>query len=75
MFSGDTPTVCILCSACTCYATYGFGDASGAGFGCAFSTPEKLALFCFGTWGPDKECATSNYRELWNLTKFVKLGV
>jgi len=75
MFSGDTPTVCILCSACTCYATYGFGDASGAGFGCAFSTPEKLTWFCFGTWGPDKECATSNYRELWNLTKFVKLGV
>jgi len=75
MFHGDTPSVRYLRSKRTGYATYGFGDASGAGFGCAFTTPQLSTWFSFGTWGSDAEDTSSNYKELRNLTESIELGV
>jgi len=75
MFQGTSPTVHHLQSIRTGYATYGFGDASGARFGCAFTTPELSTWFSFGSWGSNAEGASSNYKELRNLTESIELGV
>jgi len=75
MFQGDTPAVRYLRATRTGYATYGFGDALGAGFGCAFTTPSQTTWFSFGSWGRDAEGSSSNYKELRNLTESIELGV
>jgi hypothetical protein len=75
MFQGTSPTVRHLWSTRTGYATYVFGDASGAGFGCAFTIPELSTWFSFGSWGSDAEGTSSNYKELRNLTESIELGV
>ena len=48
------------------YVLYGFGDASGAGFGSSWETKEGTR-FRFGVWGKDVSNRSSNYRELRNL--------
>jgi len=49
-----------------CVAQYGFGDASGTGFGSTYMTPEGIK-YRFGSWGSDTSEESSNYRELSNL--------
>jgi hypothetical protein len=50
---------------------YGFGDASGSGFGSTFD--EKLAvLYRHGIWGADGEGTSSNWRELTNLVEALE---
>ena len=49
-----------------CVAQYGFGDASGSGFGSSYLTPEGIK-YRFGSWGKDVGEESSNYRELSNL--------
>lgn len=52
---------------------YGFGDASGAGFGASWCTQEKGSATPtgvssrFGRWGTEGEGTSSNFRELQNL--------
>ena len=74
MFRGDYPTIRMLRPSRTGVAVYGIGDASGAGYGSAFTNTSDL-WFCFGVWGPDADDVTSNFRELRNLTEAVELGV
>ena len=45
---------------------YGFGDASGSGFGASIYGGEKVEYRC-GIWGLDSAGKPSNYRELANL--------
>ena len=45
---------------------YGFGDASGAGFGSSWETKDGVK-YRFGVWGGDKEESSSNFRELKNI--------
>ena len=47
-------------------ALYGFGDASGVGFGSTIQT-EQGVIYRYGVWGRDDESASSNFRELGNL--------
>jgi len=47
-------------------AEYGFGDASGAGYGSTYAT-KKGIQYRFGTWGTDLGGESSNFRELKNL--------
>jgi hypothetical protein len=50
---------------------YGFGDASGSGFGDTLHTPEGV-IFRAGIWGDDLQSQSSNYRELFNLTEAME---
>jgi len=47
-------------------AEYGFGDASGAGYGSSYAT-ENGIQYRFGTWNSDLGGESSNFRELKNL--------
>ena len=50
---------------------YGFGDASGSGFGATVTTVEGLRIR-FGVWGSDENQQSSNYRELRNLVEALE---
>ena len=51
-------------------AIYGFGDASGSGFGGSWK--KKVAVkYHFGLWGSDLDDSSSNHRELKNLADMV----
>jgi len=47
-------------------AFYGFGDASGSGFGSTLVINSEI-VFCHGQWVEEIEKESSNYRELTNL--------
>ena len=59
---------------------YGFGDASGTGFGStvqgfpthSLSAPSGQLNYRVGVWGSDEESESSNYRELSNLVLTVE---
>lgn len=53
---------------------YGFGDASGKGFGTTFTGKDKIH-HRVGIWGADPENASSNFRELANLVESLEDGV
>jgi hypothetical protein len=55
----------------TLTAYYGFGDASGAGFGATVERPNGIHGR-YGLWGRDAENKSSNYRELRNLVETVE---
>ena len=48
-------------------AEYGFGDASGAGFGSSFESQRGGINYRLGVWGEDVGGESSNFRELSNL--------
>ena len=50
---------------------YGFGDASGSGFGSTWEVDGKLH-FRLGVWKSDGEGTSSNFRELKNLVDSLK---
>lgn len=50
-------------------AMYGFGDASGKGFGFTSDNGSGDVGYRIGTWGKDAENESSNYRELRNLVE------
>ena len=47
-------------------ARYGFGDASGSGFGSSIETPDGMEVR-YGTWNEKGSAKSSNFRELGNL--------
>jgi hypothetical protein len=53
-------------------ALYGFGDASGEGFGGTLLTPEGIRYW-YGLWGRDVSHQSSNFREMHNLVDLVDL--
>ena len=53
------------------YVLYGFGDASGAGFGSSWEN-NKGTRFRIGVWGKDNVGKSSNYRELCNLVESLE---
>jgi hypothetical protein len=74
MFQGAVPAVRLLRPTKMEVAVYGIGDASGAGYGSAFADDNSI-WSCYGVWGPDAEDASSNFRELCNLTEAIEYGV
>ena len=51
---------------------YGFGDASGAGFGSSIVSANDTALwYRHGVWGVDSDAVSSNYWELGNLVDTI----
>ena len=53
-------------------AFYGFGDASGAGFGASFGETEDATFYRFGQWCTSVSEESSNYRELRNLVESLR---
>lgn len=45
---------------------YGFGDASGSGFGSTTTTPQGVR-YRYGLWGDDLAGRSSNFREMFNI--------
>ncbi len=65
-------SICII-PASIGVALYGFGDASGTGFGQTFATPTGT-MFCYGVYGKDKSKLSSNYHKLSNLVSALEQG-
>ena len=53
-------------------AKYGFGDASGSGFGASWTNNDGSINYRYGTWGTDAQNNSSNYRELNNLVETLE---
>jgi hypothetical protein len=68
------PPLRIIRSSTVMLAFYGFGDASGSGFGSTF-TGHNGTSYRYGLWGSDLQGASSNYRELFNLTEAAEAHV
>ena len=66
LFSSVTPPRRLVRGKAISEFIYGFGDASGAGFGASWEDRGKVQ-YRFGTWGKDMDNSSSNFRELKNL--------
>ena len=66
LFKPDKPSLRLIRGNSIQCAFFGFGDASGGGFGSSWDKGEKIA-YRFGTWGEDMDNESSNQRELRNL--------
>jgi hypothetical protein len=66
LFSNEKPTLRLVRGNSLGAAMFGFGDASGGGFGSSWETKQGTA-YRFGTWGSDMDGESSNLRELTNL--------
>jgi hypothetical protein len=69
-FSGDKPLEVSVRSKNVKVLLYGFGDASGRGFGSTVLTPHGVR-YRTGTWGPDDEGESSNWKEFGNVVETV----
>ena len=54
-------------------AHYGFGDASGKGFGASWEVRNGELYYRLGTWGADMDGQSSNLRELKNLVDTLEV--
>lgn len=72
LFEGDHPRVRLVRSKNIAIALYGFGDASGSGFGSTLETKNKGLKIRYGVWGRDSNKLSSNYRELCNLVDTIE---
>ena len=71
LFEGDEPVRRKVRPSQTAVAIYGFGDASGKGFGSSFVVGNEM-IFRHGQWAERVEKESSNYRELANLVLAVE---
>ena len=51
---------------------YGFGDASGTGFGSSWTSSTNKISYRYGVWGSEDREQSSNYRELNNLVQTLE---
>jgi hypothetical protein len=66
LFAPAEPTLRLVRGHAIHCALFGFGDASGGGFGSSWESPDGVN-YRFGTWGVDMDGESSNLRELTNL--------
>lgn len=74
LFQPKHPPIRFIRSNKIVLVSYGFGDASGDGFGRTFLLGDGTTQFCHGTWGSDSESMSSNYRELLKLVMALEHG-
>ena len=78
LFAGEEPAQRLVRGNKVNTAKFAFGDASGGGFGSSWESGvgnkgvEEVA-YRFGTWDDMSSAASSNYRELKNLTETLEL--
>jgi hypothetical protein len=66
LFEGDIPKKRLIRGSDVLDIIYGFGDASGAGFGSSWKIGKEIK-YRYGLWGSDLNRSSSNFRELKNL--------
>jgi hypothetical protein len=72
LFSADHPAVRVIRPTGVLSVIYGFGDASGSGFGSSFTHANGI-VYRVGVWGSDADGESSNYRELRNLVESLEV--
>jgi hypothetical protein len=75
LFSASTPPTRYIRATHTQVALYGFGDASGSGYGSSVALPDGSIFFRHGLWSDGGDSTTSNYRELNNLVNAIEEGL
>ena len=74
LFRLRNPPLRLVRGKCVSEAIYGFGDASGKGFGASWEEGERV-FYRLGVWGKDGDGTSSNFRELANLVHTLeKMG-
>lgn len=68
---GEAPPIINDRSADVRIVRYGFGDASGTGFGSTIQTKQGLK-YRVGVWGSDEEDESSNFKELENVVTTIE---
>ena len=71
LFEGENPTKRRVRPGKLAVAMYGFGDASGKGFGSSLVI-KGVVYFRHGQWSDEVEKESSNFRELSNLVRAVE---
>jgi hypothetical protein len=72
-FSTQLPPLRVIRGRVVLEAFYGFGDASGTGFGASFDgDTSKQIFYRFGQWCTSVSEESSNYRELRNLVESLR---
>lgn len=74
LFSSHHPIVRHVRSHLVSVVLYGFGDASGLGFGSSIQTNLGLRIR-HGIWGSDAKNKSSNYKELRNIVETIEADV
>ena len=69
LFESEEPQHRLVRGTALMRAIYGFGDASGSGFGGSWKKQGTIK-YRFGLWGSDLDDSSSNHRELKNLGSF-----
>ena len=70
LFAPDDPTLRLVRGFAICCAIFGFGDASGGGFGSSWESDKGIA-YRFGTWSEKMDNQSSNLREFTNLVDTI----
>jgi hypothetical protein len=73
LFTPDQPPICFVRSSKITTVSYGFGDASGDGFGNTTLLPDGMMSFRHGSWGTNAD--DTYFRELLNLVTALEEGV
>ena len=70
-FASDSPPRVMVRSRLLVMVVYGFGDASGKGFGATFTVPNGIS-YRIGVWKPDESAESSNWREFTNVVESLE---
>ena len=70
-FKSDSPPRVMVRSRLLFLIVYGFGDASGKGFGSTFTVPDGIS-YRIGVWKPDESSESSNWREFTNVVESLE---
>ena len=73
MFEGEEPALRLIRGTQIQYVGYGFGDASGSGFGSSWLDKMSQLVIRIGMWNREGVDTSSNYRELRNLVETLEL--
>ena len=70
-FSSKSPPKVMVRATCLHLVVYGFGDASGTGFGSTFTVANGIS-YRIGVWGPDESDESSNWKEFTNVVESLE---
>jgi hypothetical protein len=70
-FASETPPKVMVRATLLFLVVYGFGDASGKGFGSTFTVPNGIS-YRIGVWGPDETDESSNWKEFQNVVESLE---
>jgi hypothetical protein len=71
LLSSDAPPLVVIRSSLVYKIFYGFGDASGKGFGSTMLSKRGIK-YRIGLWGDDEESETSNWKEFQNQVEALE---